>query len=513
MESKKWFAVALFLGAVGTGHAHSPVYRYFIHSLTLSTSPTNSHKKIYSVLGQGWSSDNNQGVGQCLLGTMDHVGIPVGSLSMDTDYSYNDVMNQLGFKVDGRFSSNGYEIDPLMSFAHTLQDTAYTQTFIYQANVLLKNRHFATPVDRSPLTWIGQQYAEDPVAFRLQCGDKFVLEQKIGGALYVVVKFHFQTQNAKREFNTAFGNKFKSLVSLNMNLNRTAEFVVNNGGISVQAFQVGGDPAKLGKILGAFAGSENAPVLSCDKDTIRSCQSTVGKLLDYVSQTNEGDFSMQFENDDPQSLIGPGIIENILQSYTTVVPVKISPSFLTEDIINARKRLSLKYDQSLKEIQEVDALINSGVPMSSDYYKKLKILRESLNTNVELLRGAGQACYEDNLSRCLIAENVANSKLIPIELSPFLKRIRSVGPGGEAYLFPYAENQFIYLDENSHVLDGEIYTVITFTKKTILFTSSNFTLEGTSDDAGLTYQIRIYNSIISRRDITLTPDFTIEDEW
>jgi hypothetical protein len=482
-------------------------YQYYLPSL-ISKSSTHSMPKgsLESVLGEGWSSDNEAPVGQCLVGTVGHVGTPSGSVAMDTVYSYNDVMDQLNFKFDGNFSVPGFKLDASANYAYLLKDTDYSQTFIYRAYINLKNRHFDITTEKSPLTWIGQQYANDPVAFRAYCGDKFISEQKIGGVFYVAVKFLFHSAQEKSEFNSALKVAFASLASLNSSLSKAAEIVKFDGDVSVLAFQMGGDPAKLGQILGATSGASQAPLLSCELKNLEACKQMINQILIYASQPGAGNFPGQFAEDDSQALVGPGVIQNILQNYATVVPVKMGRSLVTPEIIDARTRLSQAYEQSITKTNEIYAMINNNMLLSPDYADKLVLLKSNVDHNNKLLSDAGVICYQDDLSQCMATEKATQDKLLPVDLTPFKKRIRMIGLS-ESSLYPYSSNQYIYTAGGQFFRD-RIFTVNQLTSDKLIFALPNISITATSTNQGTTYQ-GMYQMGSYVEKVTLMPDFNV----
>ena len=457
-------------------------------------------------LGAGWSSDNDMSAGNCFLGGMEHVGTPVGSVSMDVVYNYDDVMSQLNFKSHGNFSLSGFKAGSVANYSHMLQDTNYSKTFIYRATILLKNRRFVPPKDQSPLTWIGQQYANDPVAFRANCGDKFIVEQQIGGMLYVAVKFHFHTQQEKSTFNAAVKSSFMSLGSLNANLEKLTAFLGDAGTVSVTAFQMGGDPTQLGKMLGADTESKEAPILSCSFEDLQACSRLINQILAYASRNEDGNFLSQFTIDDVESLTGPGVISNILQNTSTLVPIKIGPTLLTQSIIEARFNISQEYEQSLQQSNLVNEIISNGEPFSSDYLKKLQEVKNNIEMNNQHLRNAGQACYEGDLSQCLTAKQSMEQNKIEIDLSPFRKKFLMLGKIA-GYLSPYSDHQFIYSSRN-HYFPSEIFTMETFTTDSISLVLPTMWIKAISNDNGSTYQGRYCNqNTYYVENVTLIPDF------
>lgn len=509
-----YFIIFFFLFFFSSSYASlSQKYRYYIHSLVPQRMP---HKFFIAgnrpagVLGLGWSSDNNAVVGNCFYGAVDHVGTPAGSVSMGTLYDYDSVMSQLKFKTNGNFSLPGFKMGSAVNYSHMLQDTDYSRTFIYRSSVFLKNRRFVAPKNKSPLTWIGQQYAKNPAAFRFNCGDKFIAEQRIGGLLYVAVKFYFRTKQEKTKFNGYVKSAFSSLGGLNANLSRVMDSIHKDGGISVTAFQIGGDPTKLGHMLGVKKGSYEASVLNCSFDNLGACLAFINQILNYATDRGEDGFLAQFKEDNPESLVGPGVISNILQNTSTLVPVKIGSSLVTKKIREARASISEKYEESLKQINAINHIITSGEPFSADYIQRLKTLKINAELNNKILRRAGQACFEGDLSQCLFQEKSALQKIKVIDLTPFQRKFIVIAnvPG---YLSPYSDHQMIYGSRNRYFI-WEVFSVKTLTPENISLMLPTMWIKGSSSDNGLTYRSKYYNRATNySENMTLIPDFEVAD--
>jgi len=466
----------------------------------------NQANSLASGLGEGWSSDNDAPVGQCLFGKIGYVGTPSASLSLNLLYNYKDVLEQLNLLANGNFTLAGFQLRAAANYSHMLEDSAYTQTFIYRAIIRLKNRRFVPPVDKSPLTWIGRQYAQDPMMFRANCGDKFISEQQLGGMLYVAVKLKFHTRQEKLKFNASLGADINSLLKLTENLSKAANSVQRDGALSVTAFQMGGDPTKLGKILGAKSGADSVSMLSCSLDNLRDCHKAINAILVYASDSSQGNFPAQFKTDDSHSLIGPGVLKNILQSTTTVAPVKLGQSLVTQAINDARAKISHDYQCALRQNIYIRGLLTQRIPLSADYVQQLDGLKINVENNVNVLRRAGQACYANNLSECLPQKNIAEHSLVPVDVSAFEKRILALGVH-ENFLFPYADKQYIFGSLSAYE-PTEIFSIKTLTKFKLDLENPSEYFIARSFDGGLTYRGYYYNKLTRYLErMIFIPDF------
>lgn len=485
-------------------------YSYYSHSLSVPNSIKTGNQDLASALGQGWSSDNNVLVGQCLLGSINHIGTPYGSLTLDTLYHYDEFLNQMNLKIDGNFSLLGFKAGLSSEYENFLKDTKYSQTLIYRAIILLKNRHFMLPNKPYPLTWFGKQYINDPKSFRLHCGDQFVAEQQIGGALYVIVKFNFLDQQTKLKFNNELHASFQSLANLTINLKNLSQSFRSNGDISLMAFQIGGDPTKLGNILGGDLQSKTAAVLDCALSNLDACYRSLNLILIYASQPGANNFPSQFSVDDESSLVGPGIIKNIYQSYDTVLPIPATTSLVTSEVFEARRWLSEQFEQNIIATNQVNSIIDDNPPLSHDYFEKLLHLKEGVTMNADMLSRAGQRCFANQLMDCLPAVAEARSLLATVDLKPFEKRIMVYGKSND-YLFPYSMNQYIY-GSHHHFYLNEIFNVEEFLTNSIVLSLPKMAIRATSMDRGATYQGKyINNRTHYTENMTLIPDFNVTE--
>lgn len=466
--------ILLFLGVVAALCTEaSPSYTFYIPSLHGPRIKNDKH--VESVLGQGWSTDNDASVGQCLVGGVEYVGKPSGSLSLDSVYSYEDVMKDLDFKDGGTIKFMSLEATAALNYVQMLKDTDFTQTFTYRASVHLKNRHFNLPSDQSPLSWIGQQYVHDPVSFRLFCGDRFVSQQELGGALYVAVKFHFHTHEEKKKFEVTLKAGMGSLINLSESLSLAADAVGKQGSVSITAFQIGGDPTRLGSILGASSGDKEVPILNCGFDNLIPCHEALKAIVIYASSSDNGNFPSQFQKDDSESLVGPAVLKNILQNYETVVPLKMGPTLITSQIADARLKVSQLYEESLDKTHEIQDLLNSGIPFSKDYTITLNEMKNRTDHNNSTLLYLGRLCY-DNLSSCENESRTVDEKLLPIDLSQFLNQRINVftidGLESKGSLVPYSNQHYIYVGPKPY-LGRIVLTTLVLNSSRIELKSNN----------------------------------------
>lgn len=484
-------------------------YQFYIKTLQQSKTALDTEYKddnLIGDIGQGWSSDNDSPVAKCLIGAIDHVGTPSGSLTLDTRYSYHDVLKQMNLSVDGRVSLLGFSLNANAKYANMLRDTALSSSFIYQASVLLKNRQFEVPNDRNPLTWIGQQYFNHPVKFRKFCGDQFITQQKIGGSLYVAIKFYFHNMEKKKSFDQFAKASFGNFISIEQNLSKLSKDIKQDGSVSVIAFQIGGDPTKLGQILGSPDG-KTASVLTCHLNNVSACEATMGQVLNYASQNSRGNFPNQFNDANPNHAIGPGVIENELQDYGVVIPIEHSPSLVTPDIRNARKKLSSLYEKAIGIDNTLENLQQHPWPLSQNYISIINKDKVVSEKNLSKIREAGKTCYLDDLNDCVEGAKAIDQQLSVVDVQKVGTIYYGETPGGnftDFYLYPYNDNQVAMFNKRFAANYAYPINVQTFNARQISISNNDIIrLSATSTNQGKTYQGTVKISYLPDIPVTL----------
>lgn len=133
--------------------------------------------------------------------------------------------------------------------------------------------------------------------FGLICGDKFIGSFKVGANLLFSMKLQFQSYSDKSAFQMKLGAKFSSFLSISTDIQNIATTTRIYGKVEIMAYQSGGNPAELAKILNSTCGSSYCAA-TCDMLRMSDCMGAVNGLFKYASSN----FPNQVNLNDPKTL-------------------------------------------------------------------------------------------------------------------------------------------------------------------------------------------------------------------
>lgn len=247
--------------------------------------------------------------------------------------------------------------------------------------------------------------------FGLICGDQFIDSYKSGATLIMGLKVEFQSSASKQSFMFHSGTSFGSFGSVSIDLQNTAQKYSISGKVTIEAYQMGGNPSQLSKILNKDD-KGNYYAAMCSLTDMVSCQKAVNGLLDYATER----FTSQVSVVDNKGMSSFSI------GFASLVDVKwlgitIPPAWVNYEIQQARIRLADAYFQNKYYVEKFYVLLNKyPIPWNktSSLYKNVQKLSALANANMDLLMDASTGaitCYSD-VKNC-----VKNSKNIFSSLS------------------------------------------------------------------------------------------------
>jgi hypothetical protein len=133
--------------------------------------------------------------------------------------------------------------------------------------------------------------------FGLICGDKYIVSFKVGANLIFSMKLLFQSHTEKNVFEVKLGLKYGSFLSISTDIQKVASATNITGKVEILAYQSGGNPAELAKILDATCGSSYCAA-SCSMLKMNDCMGAINGLIKYASSN----FPSQINLKDPSTL-------------------------------------------------------------------------------------------------------------------------------------------------------------------------------------------------------------------
>lgn len=261
-------------------------------------------------LGSGYDSENYRKFAPCLDDKrFVYAGAQFSELSFLRDQSASEILNETGGGLYAKASLFGLISAKVQGdMAASLASTDDSSAFIYQFNAsgksaIINDRRFnATGTDA---------FNRDDIAFyRSQCGNQFVERVRLGAQLFVGVKYTFTSKEQKEKVRlTIKASLFWGLIKFSKTWSKEWRDMLKNVRVSVEAFQIGGDPRVLEKLKASvYQGS-------CAGDNAERCSEAVDRLLEY----GQNEFSEQLNgmalSDDPFK--GPAILDVNAVDYSS----------------------------------------------------------------------------------------------------------------------------------------------------------------------------------------------------
>lgn len=363
--------------------------------------PTNRNDNVISSLGYGY--DNQRDIFKpqsCMNGTTREVGHTETDIAFSLISNYEELKRHLDIEVNLKIKVGFFKLTSETKFATDHRETSLSRTLFYKFEVKLPNREFSN----TGLNTFGQSRFDDSNScFRSACGDQFVYQTTQGGKLYFALKFDFANEESKKEFSSklsaGYSNKLSgSSYKIDVAVNKTSDFVKENGELTVSALQIGGNATKLSEIFGSQNGI--SPFLTCKLTAIDKCLEIMQNVANYA--INE--FSPNINSNNAK-----------INSYETVsylnagIPVVIEP--INPGIITARKDLAYKFEWQYGNLLLTRSWLDDyGTTFTSEELQYLRNIEKALDTNLDILRDAGMWCFSD-LSVCLDKKQEAFNSL------------------------------------------------------------------------------------------------------
>ena len=375
-----------------------------ISATTLAISPTTYDIPYYGQLGGGHISDLDFFTGtQCINGYESYVGAPSGVLSFSAVATREELRQKLKLSVNGSATSALFKFTASSEFASDTQSDSYSITTVFHHKYVLKNGAFnpTYPV----LNGTGGSVIASPSTFVPTCGTDFVSQYELGGELYVAVRLNFKSIDSKSTF-TASGSAsaLSNLGSFGGSLTTEAARYSDVVSITIFSYQIGGNPAEMGKILTNTAG--DFPAMSCNTSNLAACQAAVSSTINYAANV------MPAQITSPIPGTGPAVLGYAFRDYANAgVTVSLPPSVITPEILAARQALANELDRQKTDYNRAGQLISeNGVEVHPQFIADVAAIQSATQANIFQLRTAGMSCFSDPVG-CVNNKNIAFSSL------------------------------------------------------------------------------------------------------
>lgn len=239
------------------------------------------------------------------------------------------------------------------------------------------------------------------------CGQRFVEELKIGGYLHVSVKVTFESQIDRNKIQESgvFGGM--DLRGLRKTLDFLPAEFEGRVKFTVRLMQMGGDPAKLQKLLSDL---ESKELLSCVYPKIDACEEGLDHVYRYITNPAQllSQFDRPFGPSDAPGIVGAKLVplSSVVEGFTPY-PVKIAPTLPIMDEIATRL-----VDENQK-LQHLDMLGSTGDQRL--IRSRLDVAKSVINSRMDLLRDSLVFC-RDSVRECRAEWEKTREKLTTLHV-------------------------------------------------------------------------------------------------
>jgi hypothetical protein len=355
-----------------------PINRYIKH--------TTSNGLGAIIPGSGFSHDTQQiPPNTCYDTIVTATTGQQGTINLNTAMSFSDFQKQMHFnvEVEGGFGMFSAEADA--DYLRSIQDLDYSLSLNYSEFL------YDTVMDRlvgpgqKALTESGKEIYNDPKInkyFGVLCGDDFISAYQQGASLLMGINIRFNSHFDKEQFNAHASASFGNLISASTTLQTMSQQYNLHGTVIIQAFQKGGNPAELSKILSKDT-SNTYYALSCDLQHMDSCVKAANGLLTYAVENFPKQIS--FNPDKGLVPLGSGFIQHDpIAEYGLTPP----PSLVSKEVLDNRIYLASALKENQYYQQKLDALI-MGYPVAWDHdsemYKLAVKLYKKARNNIDAI--------------------------------------------------------------------------------------------------------------------------------
>lgn len=377
------------------------------------------------ISGLGFSSDTQQITNAQCYNVINSTNSPTTTIKLQEAMSFHDLENTFGISVDVGLNFGVFSGGSTTSYLRQMQEKDYSLSLNYyevaSAEIKLEAAGYGT---NGFLNDIGKAIYNNGTNkyFGLVCGDQYVTSYQVGAVLALGININLESNYQKKQFISASGGSFGDIFSASTSIENIVQSLSLNGEITLNAFQIGGEPQYLSSILKTNSTGDYYST-SCNLQNMNDCVQAANGLLTYATKN----FTNQFSFNPANNLFQ---IQYLFQyqpiEYLGVTP---PPSLITPEVTSARKNLANAlfenqyYQQKITELYasypEINTSSGSKTQFSDNFNTQIQNLLNVVQSNLNLLTNSDDPemnpinCYNQPQACPEIANNIL-SNLQPI---------------------------------------------------------------------------------------------------
>lgn len=460
--------------------------------------------------GSGYSSDSQQIAPQACFNVASSPASGQQSYAqLGAAMYFSDIQNSLKIDVSTKGGVGMFSASAEASYMRSMEDKDYSLSLNYFTYALETVSVNLAGYGLQALNSFGQEAynnGNNPY-FGLLCGDNYLTSFDQGAMLIMGINIEFDSHQAKQQFSAAASGGFGDIFSASASISKIASQYNLQGSVSMQAYQIGGNPAELSNILSKSSNGDYY-ALSCDINNINNCQMAASGMLDYAKYNFTTQIS--FANNKGLTPLGLGYVEYLPIDYLGLH----TQSLVNQTVKDDRLQLAEALIENQYYVQKFHELVET-YPVewdtTSSIYQTSQNLYQQAQNNVNSIMSPNNpdqgalGCF-DTPDQCnSITQNIQAS-LVPINGSDlgYLSQVMyyyDVPTRTGNFIYPNGDSNnswsFFASNPNSNLVQQIDYCLITPAIYNFHYLETTnpphdtisdwYTYNGTSADGGLTY--------------------------
>ncbi len=347
----------------------------FVAGLTIASEiPTT--RQVTPMLGQGYQSERQSLVGECLSGKIAYEGSPEASISYTSSISEQQLASELGMMAGAKARLGIMNASASASFLNASKSDAFSISAIYMGTYFFKNR-----VLKNPKATFSTKNIEH---WREACGDEYVSQQTLGAKLFFSIRIDFLSEQEKNAFSSSFSFD-APFVSASASVSRAMASLSKRTKVTVNTLQIGG---KVNKITEIFTGKDASAFqfVQCSSGDFAKCQQVLAQAVAYATDTHSG-FPSQIGNE-------PAVLSSNTQSYKSAhIFLELTPE-LDAQVKLSRKLISDLYEVTHDQYIRAKKLTrNTVMRLSTAQRQRLLSMETTLFNSLQQITEGSLGCF------------------------------------------------------------------------------------------------------------------------
>jgi hypothetical protein len=303
--------------------------------------------------------------GQCVEGDIVYEGDAQSTLLIDEPMPFEELERRFTNDPSLNESARAMVSGQRSTFVDALRPSSTAASVIYGFEVGQRWASLGSP----RISAVGKdQLSRSERTRRGACGNAVLARAELGGALYIGLRFDFDSKATKDEFEKAADLPLASFASITAKMSRMTTAFESKVSVTLSAYQRGGNPALLHQVFGAGGGP--IAVLQCSEANVQGCADATENVRRYVSDANG--FRSQLGEDvrlTPGGATGPVVLRFEAKTYDELgLPELATPNLDAVMLagVAPQKRVAIEALQVQERIEGLSTVDRGSVQVRRD---------------------------------------------------------------------------------------------------------------------------------------------------